>query len=331
MQEINLGATGRQTTRLGYGCSSLMGGMGRKESLAVLETAFDAGIRHFDVAPLYGYGEAEGCLGEFLRRHPGHVTVTTKYGIPPANSRSLMSVARNAARPIVRLLPGLKQRMASVAAKVTPVTERASFTAAQAKESLDRSLANLRVDRIDAWLLHEVEAQDLNDDALLRLLEDQVAAGIIGTFGIGSEAAKVGELLRQRPEYCPTLQYEWSVLDAKVAPTASFRIHHRTLTNNFRSLHAALLEQPAVCRRWSHEAGVDLSDAELLAKLMLKASLEMNPESIILFSSRRPEHIHANVAVADDAKLAAPAQRLYHLVQAEQHDLLRTVEAAVSR
>jgi hypothetical protein len=121
------------------------------------------------------------------------------------------------------------------------------------------------------------------------------------------------------------------VLDAKVVPTGAFRIHHRALTNNFRSLHAALLEQPAICRRWSKEVGVDLSDAELLAKLMLKASLEMNPESIILFSSRRPEHIHANVAVADDAQLGVPACRLYQLAQGEQHDLLRTVEAAVSR
>ena len=333
MQEINLGATGRRTTRLGYGCSSLMGGMGRKESLAVLDAAFDAGVRHFDVAPLYGYGEAEGCLGEFLRRHPGQVTVTTKYGIPPAagGSRSMMGVARNVARPILKLLPGLKQRMASVAAKVAPSAERVSFTAAQAKESLARSLANLGVDRIDVWLLHEVEAQDLNDDRLLRLLEDQVANGTIGTFGIGSEAAKVGELLRQRPEYCPTLQYEWSVLDARVAPTAAFRIHHRALTNNFRSLHAALLERQEICRRWSDEVGVDLGDAELLAKLMLKASLELNPESVILFSSRRPEHIHANVAVADDAGLIAPARRLYELVQAEQDELLRTDEAAVSR
>jgi diketogulonate reductase-like aldo/keto reductase len=242
-----------------------------------------------------------------------------------------MSVARNVARPIIKLLPGLKQRAAGLAAKVTPSAERASFTAAQAKESLDRSLANLGVARIDVWLLHEVEAQDLNDDALLRLLEDQVAAGTIGTFGIGSEAAKVAELLRLRPEYCPTLQYEWSVLDAEQPLTAAFRIHHRALTNNFRSLHAALLARPDICRRWLHETGVDLGHSELLAKLMLKASLELNPESIILFSSRRPEHIQANVAVAEDTALVAPALRLYELVQAEQHDLLRAVEAAVGR
>ena len=331
MQEINLGATGRRTTRLGYGCSSLMGGMGRRESLAILEAAYDAGVRHFDVAPLYGYGDAEGCLGEFLQRHPGQYTVTTKYGLPPAGSRSLMSAARSLARPVVKLLPGLKQRLAGVASKVTPTAEQASFTPAQAKESLVRSLTNLRVARIDVWLLHEVEAQNLNDDGLLRLLEDQVAAGTIGTFGIGSEAAKVAELLRQRPEYCPTLQYEWSVLDAKEFPVEAFRIHHRALTNNFRSLHAALLQQPEICRRWSDETATDLRNPELLARLMLKAALELNPESVILFSSRRPGHIHANAAVADDAGLIAPATRLYKLVQAEQHDLLQAVEAAASR
>ena len=84
METIPLGATGRSTTRLGFGCSSIMGGLGYRESLNVLESAWNAGIRHFDVAPAYGYGEAEGCLGEFMRRHQGQMTVTTKFGIPPA-------------------------------------------------------------------------------------------------------------------------------------------------------------------------------------------------------------------------------------------------------
>jgi D-threo-aldose 1-dehydrogenase len=302
-----------------------MGGMGRKDSLRVLETAFEAGVRHYDVAPMYGYGEAEGCLGEFLRGHAGQCTVTTKYGIPPAGNQSLMGLARGLARPVLKLLPGLKQRMASVAGKVTRTEERASFTAAQAKESLERSLNALRLERIDVWLLHEVTAEDLRDDSLLQLLEHQVANGTIGTFGIGSEGAKVGELLRLKPEYCRTLQYEWSVLDTKVEPNAAFRIHHRALTQNFRMLHSALLGQPEICRRWSECVGLDLSEAETLAKLMLKASLVMNPQSIVLFSSKRAEHIHNNVAVAEDVSLEAPALRLYELVQAEQQDVMGQV------
>ena len=61
--------------------------LNRRQSLALLESAFEAGIRHFDTAPMYGYGEAESCLWEFLSKHPGEMTVTTKFGIPSRKSR----------------------------------------------------------------------------------------------------------------------------------------------------------------------------------------------------------------------------------------------------
>jgi hypothetical protein len=128
MQTIELGSTGRTTTRLGFGCSSLMGAMGRKDSVAMLEAAFDAGILHFDVAPMYGFGQAESCLGEFLGRHRGDVTVTTKYGIPAPK------LARSVAGPVVKALPGLKQGLLKMAGRAAQPAEKASFTAAQAKD-----------------------------------------------------------------------------------------------------------------------------------------------------------------------------------------------------
>ena len=97
-----------------------------------------------------------------------------------------------------------------------------------------------------------------------------------------------------------------------------FRIHHRALTNNFRSLHQALLADKDRCQRWSQSTGADLADPEVLANLMLKAALVFNPASIILFSSKNPAHIQANVAIASSDALAAPATSLYHLVQAER-------------
>jgi aryl-alcohol dehydrogenase-like predicted oxidoreductase len=317
MDRIELGATGRTTTRLGFGCSSLMGAMGRRESSAMLEAAFDAGIRHFDVAPMYGFGQAEGCLGEFLGRHRGEVTVTTKYGIPPARSQGWMGLARAAARPVVRALPGLKRGMAQVAGRVVQQAGKASFTAAEARESLERSLRELRTDHIDVWLLHEAAVDDLGDDGLLRLLEDAVASGKVGSFGVGSERARVETLLSARPEYCATVQFEWSVMDPPVGSMKSFRMHHRTLTENIGGLHAKLVQEKARCAEWSREVGADLADRAALAALMLKAALEENPESVILFSSKRPAHIRRNVEVAADAALEAPARRLYALVQRE--------------
>jgi D-threo-aldose 1-dehydrogenase len=333
MQSVALGETGRSTTRLGFGCSSVMGALGRRDSLAMLEAAFDAGVRHFDVAPMYGYGEAEGCLGEFLSRHAGEATVTTKYGIPSETKQGMKALARSMARPVLKLLPGIKKRLAGVAAKAGGASAgaKASFTPQKARESLERSLRELRTGRIDLWLLHEASAGDLTDEGLLRLMEDSVAQGKIGSFGVGSGGDKIATLVAERPDYCRVLQYEWSVMDAVVPAGGAFRIHHRALTENFRVLHGALVARPETCRRWSEETGVDLADAEWLAHLMLKASLVMNPESVILFSSKRPAHITANARVAEDAAMEAPARRLHALVQTERGELLGASPAGGAR
>ena len=317
MQTIPLGESGRETTRLGFGCSSVMGALGRGDSLKMLEAAYDAGLRHFDVAPSYGFGEAEACLGEFLARHAGELTVTTKYGVP-AEAKSWKSTARNMLRPLLKAAPGLKKRLQGAAAGVSgPAGEKMAFTVADARASLERSLRSLRVERVDIWLLHEAEAEDLADDALLRFLEEARAAGKVGSYGVGSDRDKIMVLERERAAYCPVLQYEWSVLDPLIAPGASFRIHHRALTENFRALHEALAGDEARAKRWSEHCDADLRDAEVLARLMLKASLVANPDSVVLFSSKRPEHVRGNAAIADDAGAADKALRLYALVRAE--------------
>src|SRR6266700_3055313 len=144
MDQIALGTSGRHTPRLGFGCGNLMGATGRRGSLKLLETAYDAGIRHFDVAPMYGYGEAESCLGDFLARHRGEITITTKYGIAPPKKSAIIKLGRSLAAPVIKQLPSLKHRLAQAANAATRNPERPTFTAAQAKVSLDRSLLALR-------------------------------------------------------------------------------------------------------------------------------------------------------------------------------------------
>jgi D-threo-aldose 1-dehydrogenase len=61
-----LGRTGTTTTALGFGCSGIIGSNTRTESLGLLSTAVELGIRHFDVARSYGSGDAEAILGDFL-------------------------------------------------------------------------------------------------------------------------------------------------------------------------------------------------------------------------------------------------------------------------
>lgn len=329
METIPLGKTGRSTTRLGFGCSSIMGGLGYRESTNILEAAWEAGIRHFDVAPMYGFGDAEACLGDFMLRHKGHITVTTKFGIPPARGGAVARILRAVARPVARRFPALKERFrpapsqAPSAAIFAPQKEEVTlrklpnpvFRMETARTSLNHSLAALKTDHIDVWLLHEFTANDVQDERLLRFLEESVQLGKVGTFGVGSDRSQIDSLVQLHPEYCPVLQYEWSVFDSLPPVTSSFRIHHRSLTNNFRSLHAALLTDDGRCSSWSELVGADLSDPTILAKLMLKAAVLLNPESVVLFSSKTSRHIQANAALMSDDSLTAPALALYRVVQ----------------
>lgn len=315
MEQLNLAGTGRLTSRLGFGCSTLIGSLSRKEALALLDAAWDAGIRHFDVAPMYGWGAAEDCLGEFMRRIGGQATVTTKYGILPPPRQSLAGLARKIARPVIRALPGIKQRLARAAQATMGGTQKANLSVGEARASLDRSRKALRTDCIDIWLLHDVDAASLADPALLDFMRESVAAGSIGHFGASHDAAKIFALYNQRRDYCGILQFEWSVRRSVPQFPGSFLIHHRSLAHNYSALRAELEQHPQMRRQWSDELGCDIGAPQKLAALMLKAALLLNPDSIVLVSSKNPAHILANVKAAEESALDDTARRLYTLVQ----------------
>ena len=325
MRTVTITPQGTSTTQLGFGCSSLMGAMTRKESLRMLDVAFDAGVRHFDVAPMYGYGQAEACLGDLLARHRGEVTVTTKYGIPPASNQSLLSLGRRFARPVLKLLPGLKSRLNRAAGAVAGGAPKSPFTPEQAQAGLESSLRELHTDHIDLWLLHEVDAGDLAQqpgvDKLFQTLESAVSSGKVGSFGIASGREKVPALLATHPAFCPVAQYEWSVLDPAIGPTAYMRLHHRAISEPFQILSAALARRVDIRTEWSRELGADLAQPGELARLMLKAAVELNPACVVLFSSRKPAHMKANVELSGNPTFTEAAQKLHVLVQRRAAEL----------
>ena len=315
MDQLPLAVTGRTTTRLGFGCSTLMGRMSQRESLAVLDAAWDAGIRHFDVAPLYGWGAAESCVGEFLSRHSSQATVTTKFGILPPPRRSWTGTARLLARPVIRAFPGVKQRLLHAAKSSLGGSPKAPLSAHEVRASLERSRVALQTDRIDLLLLHDVGSDDLTDPVLLDAMRGAVATGVIGDFGVSHDVAEIPKLYQERPEYCHVLQFEWSVRQPIPQYPRSFRIHHRSLAHNFLALLDRLIHRADLRRAWSEELGCDPASPQVLSGLMLKAALVLNPGSVILVSSKNPAHISANVRASEDATLEAPARRFYELVQ----------------
>ena len=79
-----VGTTDVTVTNVSLGTGSLGNlyvEISEQEAQAVLEHAWERGIRYFDTAPLYGHGLAEVRLGRFLKGKPrSEYVVSTKVG-----------------------------------------------------------------------------------------------------------------------------------------------------------------------------------------------------------------------------------------------------------
>lgn len=84
MQTKQLGKTGLQTSRLGLGCmgmSDFYGHRNDEESTQVIHRAYEAGIRFFDTADMYGPYTNEVLVGNAIKDFRHSITLATKFGI----------------------------------------------------------------------------------------------------------------------------------------------------------------------------------------------------------------------------------------------------------
>jgi D-threo-aldose 1-dehydrogenase len=196
---VPLGRTALTVTRLGLGTAPLAGlfeEVDEAQAIAVIERAWDAGIRSFDTAPLYGHGLAELRLGKVLRQKPRDVfTLASKVG------RLLRADAPPEPGQVFRGAP--------------PVNPMFDFTYDGVMRSFEESLERLGVDRID--ILHIHDPDDYYDAALsgaYRALDRLRADGVIGAVGAGmNQAEMLTRFAREGDFDCFLLAGRYTLLD----------------------------------------------------------------------------------------------------------------------
>ncbi len=285
-----------RTPAVGFGCSSLTG-TGPSNANRVLQTAFDAGVRHFDTARYYGYGEGEGILGRFLKSRRSEVTITTKFGIEPPRRTTALGVGLYFGRRIVRLLPAMRGFLQR---GTQSLVKSGAFSAQQAQVSLETSLRELSTDHIDFYLLHDYIVSEQPPDELLTFLESSVKAGKIRSFGIGTSIENVLQALERQPRLCSVLQFQNSVLtrNSDYLPRGNsdrLIITHGALGGSYRSVLTFLEARSGVSKAWAAKLGCDRLDEHTLSALMLNYAADANPKGLVLFSSRDPARVSRNV------------------------------------
>ena len=178
MNTRSFGRTGWRVSEIGFGGWGIgggqWGGADDGESMRALHAAVDAGITFFDTADVYGDGRSERLIGRLRRERTEPFVVATKAGR--------------------RLSPHLAS----------------GYSAANLRGFVDRSLANLGVERLDLLQLHCPPTEVYYRPEVFAALDDLVAAGKVAFYGVSVE--KVEEALKAIEE--PNVQSVQIVFNA---------------------------------------------------------------------------------------------------------------------
>jgi len=192
-----LGRTNFMSSRLVFGCgAALTGG----KAVRLLDRAFEAGINHFDNGSDFVYKESERSLAPFMRAHRDDIWVASK--APPGRLAAEESVTR----------------------------EKAVAAARTWTRLLDRSLADLQTEYVDAYYLMAVENPTLvRSEEMYQAFLDAKSAGKVGYFGLSTHknASKVLEAAIETGWYdvvtlgiTPVGWYDWTTKEiVKDTPT----------------------------------------------------------------------------------------------------------------
>ncbi|KUF10836.1 aldo/keto reductase [Pseudoponticoccus marisrubri] len=196
-----------QEHRLAFGCGGLGGlyrPVGEAEAEAVLEAAWDAGIRYFDTAPHYGHGMSEHRLGRFLRDREGW-RLSTKVGrllTPEADPPKVVNGFHSA----------------------LPFRQHFDFTYDGIMRSVEDSHQRLGLNRIDILYVHDIGDPGAGTDTAehraqlldsgVRALEALKASGTIGAVGLGVNTVEIcEELIGRMPMDLILLAGRYTLLD----------------------------------------------------------------------------------------------------------------------
>jgi D-threo-aldose 1-dehydrogenase len=206
-----------------------------------------------------------------------------------------MSRIQGPARLTIARFPALRRAIKS---RDGAFRQPRRYDAGVAKASLEVSLAELGTDYIDTLFLHD--PADRDDVELLELgafFDEARQAGQIRAWGVAGDTRKLKSLMPRLPADA-VLQLQDDIFNRRPGePDAgqcdvTFGVLSSALGRILAHLQASDQEQ----RRWTEVIGLDCSNPDVVASLLLCDALQFNDRGIVLFGTTRPDRIGVNLA-----------------------------------
>jgi len=309
MEAIELGNTGLRAPQIGFGCSAVLGRSGKNESLRAMAVAWDEGVRFFDTARAYGYGESEALLGEFLRGRRHQAVISTKFGILAARPTWWKQVAKAAARKVLATDPSTHALLQKRAASQF---SHGQFTVAVLQQSIEESLRKLGTEYADVLFLHAPPASVLEQDDLLEALGRLVETGKVRIAGISADPSVVELALRRRAAPLRAMQFPCNIFEisaalglVKLSTGGELLVANQPFGGRARVKQCGgMLESLAASGELDagiREKLVTVDDA-LLADVMLNTILRDTGIHMAIPAMMRAEHIRTNVRAISESR-----------------------------
>jgi aryl-alcohol dehydrogenase-like predicted oxidoreductase len=162
MNYRQLGSAALKVSEVGFGLWTLSatewGKVDERDSIWLLQTAYEMGVNFFDTADMYGDGYGEEILTKALGAHRYDMIVATKVGYDFYDKLALLWQDGGKEMP-------------------------QKFTPEYIRFACEESLKRLRSDYIDLYQLHNPSLQVLQDDSIFETLDRLVQEGKVRYYG----------------------------------------------------------------------------------------------------------------------------------------------------
>lgn len=205
----DFGRTGLKVSAFGFGTApigNIFRGISEADSDAMVQCAWDAGVRYFDTAPMYGHGLAELRTGHSLRwKNRDDFILSSKVG-------RLLKPAR---RQDIDFAPW---------SDAAPFTMQFDYSYDGVMRSIEDSLQRLALERLDICFIHDIDVFTRGSeqpevfakamDGAWKALESLRDQGVLKAIGVGVNEWEVCHAaLQQRDFDCFLLAGRYTLLE----------------------------------------------------------------------------------------------------------------------
>ena len=206
---IRFGRVDLDVTAFGFGTApvgNIFREIDERTSDAMFRTAWDAGVRYYDTAPMYGHGLSELRTGHSLRwKNRDELVLSTKVG----------RILKPARRDSIDFAPWTN---------AAPFEMEFDYSYDGTMRAFEDSLQRLALERIDICFIHDIDRFTRGDeqpevfaqamDGAWRALSDLRDQGVVKAIGVGVNEWEVClEALRQRDFDCFLLAGRYTLLE----------------------------------------------------------------------------------------------------------------------